>query len=1136
MKKLLVLILALIMCLTALTSCDQVKGFIDGIINPEKPGVETPVETETQADGAITLLKSSYKDWYKTAADYTLDAFTHQGDVKVEWSVNVGEEYVKITHDYDKSVVYVDVNEESAVDVEYVLTAKVTDAEGNVRTISFNLLLPKDKLTTYDELVAANKDDTLKVQGIVTGIIKKADGWSANSLYLQDEENKGGYYAYNLSDEEIAGVEVGMTVKVVGTKDTYNGIFEVMKGKVTIVDTTIKTVTPVDYTEVFTNAADTKAEDLIYRQSMLVTVKGVEISTQNADNGYLNFKLAGKEAYIRISSSNNCITKDEAAALKTLHAANFGNTADVTGIIQLYNGAFYLIPATGVPSISNIKAVEKTPAEKVETEFDGLDLVGEVASNKEITLPSAGSIFSDVSITWTLTENAAAVIDNGVLKVTLQNEATTLTLKATITCGEVSKEKTFEIAVAAIPKTVNVVVDAPVVGNEYYFMMHHDTLDKDLFITGEMDGFYYATTDSVDGAVKVKVVDAGEGAYYLMVGSKYVTIIKNDTYINVVFVEEAPAAKFTWNTEFKTFVINVDGTDYIYGTRNDKTYQTFSACKLEKANDTFIAHLVEVKNIGANVVDAPVVGSEYFFMMYHETLNKNLFITGEMDGFYYATTESVDGAVKVKVVDAGEGAYYLMVGSKYVTIIKNDTYINVVFVDEAPAAKFTWNTEFKTFVINVDGTDYIYGTRNDKTYQTFSACKLEKANDTFIAHLVEWVEDPNAAPAPEHTHTVCDECGKCTAEDCTGEKCEGHEEAPEVTVSTIATILAGENGNYVAAGTVVAVNGRSFLLQDATGMMLVYLNKLPEVVVGDTVTVSGVTSVYGGAKQFGNTSVVTKTGTATVSHGTAKELTAAECDAYLTAASVTPIYVKVSGVLGISGNYMNLPIEGATIVGSLTYMDGALKDAATALNGKTIVVEGYVTGVTGSTTKYLNLMVVSVAEATGSETPAPEHTHTVCDECGKCTAEDCTGEKCEGHEEAPATSAEETFAIVASAGTLSSSKTSVSWSSANFNFVAEKGTNNNNPRVTDTDHFRIYQGNNFSITGKNGEKITKVVFTTLSASYADVLATSLNNVDGYTATVSDKVVTVVIANGTTSVAFTTTAQTRVNNIVVTYEK
>lgn len=456
MKKLLILLLALVMCLSVLTSCDQIKGFIDGIIGGEEPPV-----TSTQADSAITLIKDDLKDWKVTAADYQLNAYTHQGEVKVEWSVNVDASYVSITHDYENGVVYVDVNEESTTDVAYVLTAKVTDSEGNVRETSFNLTLPKDKLTTYDELVAAENDATLKVQGIVVGIIKKSDGWGANSLYIQDAENKGGYYAYNLADEEIAGVEVGMTVKVTGTKDTYNGIYEVMNGKVDIVDTTIKAVTPVDYTEVFTNAADTKAEDLIYRQSMLVTVKGVELSTQKEDQGYLNFKLAGKEAYVRISSSNNCITKAEADALKALHASNFGNTADVTGIIQLYNGAFYLIPATGVDAISNIKEVEKTPAEKVAAEKDNLAIDASYSADGDYTLPVAGTNYADVVIAWASNSEYVVVGANGVITVKVPDTKTEVVLTATLTCGEATATKEITIT---LNKSITSIADANAIG------------------------------------------------------------------------------------------------------------------------------------------------------------------------------------------------------------------------------------------------------------------------------------------------------------------------------------------------------------------------------------------------------------------------------------------------------------------------------------------------------------------------------------------------------------------------------------------------------------------------------------------------------------------------------------------------
>ena len=522
MKKLLILLLALVMCLSVLTSCDQIKGFIDGIIGGEEPPV-----TSTQADSAITLIKDDLKDWKVTAADYQLNAYTHQGEVKVEWSVNVDASYVSITHDYENGVVYVDVNEESTTDVAYVLTAKVTDSEGNVRETSFNLTLPKDKLTTYDELVAAEKDATLKVQGIVVGIIKKSDGWGANSLYIQDAENKGGYYAYNLADEEIAGVEVGMTVKVTGTKDTYNGIYEVMNGKVDIVDTTIKAVTPVDYTEVFTNAADTKAEDLIYRQSMLVTVKGVELSTQNEAQGYLNFKLAGKEAYVRISSSNNCITKAEADALKALHASNFGNTADVTGIIQLYNGAFYLIPATGVDAISNIKEVEKTPAEKVAAEKDNLAIDASYSADGDYTLPVAGTNYADVVIAWASNSEYVVVGANGVITVKVPDTKTEVVLTATLTCGEATATKEITIT---LNKSITSIADANAIGAaqgsdytaEKYLVAGVVTevanaTYGNLYISNGTDKFYIYGLYDADGARYDKMAKAPAVGDYIVV-------------------------------------------------------------------------------------------------------------------------------------------------------------------------------------------------------------------------------------------------------------------------------------------------------------------------------------------------------------------------------------------------------------------------------------------------------------------------------------------------------------------------------------------------------------------------------------------------------------------------------------------
>ena len=97
MKKLLILLLALVMCLTALTSCDNVLGLF---FDFQEPQPEEPAVTETQADNAIGLIKADYRDYEKngTAGDVPeLPTVMLQGDVTITWSIESNAEYVKLT-------------------------------------------------------------------------------------------------------------------------------------------------------------------------------------------------------------------------------------------------------------------------------------------------------------------------------------------------------------------------------------------------------------------------------------------------------------------------------------------------------------------------------------------------------------------------------------------------------------------------------------------------------------------------------------------------------------------------------------------------------------------------------------------------------------------------------------------------------------------------------------------------------------------------------------------------------------------------------------------------------------------------------------------------------------------------------
>lgn len=175
----------------------------------------------------------------------------------------------------------------------------------------------------------------------------------------------------------------------------------------------------------------------------------------------------------------------------------------------------------------------------------------------------------------------------------------------------------------------------------------------------------------------------------------------------------------------------------------------------------------------------------------------------------------------------------------------------------------------------------------------------------------------------------------------------------------VGSIARSEAGNYKAKGVVAATYAKGFLLADGSGYILVY--KSSDVTIGDVVTVSGTTSSYGGLMQFGNSAEVNKVAEGSFSQPTPFELTAAEVDAYAEAPYCA--YVSYQGKLSISnGKYFNVTVDGATVVGSISYPSNT--EELNALDGKQVTVTGYAIGSTGSSTKYLNVMATNVEETT----------------------------------------------------------------------------------------------------------------------------------------------------------------------------
>ena len=206
--------------------------------------------------------------------------------------------------------------------------------------------------------------------------------------------------------------------------------------------------------------------------------------------------------------------------------------------------------------------------------------------------------------------------------------------------------------------------------------------------------------------------------------------------------------------------------------------------------------------------------------------------------------------------------------------------------------------------------------------------------------------------------------------DGTAEPDNGGNEEPEeeMDITTIDNVAEGAECKIL--GTVVAVNAKSFLVEDETSIILVYMNDVPGVANGDEVTVQGTISTYAGMLQFSEGSKVVKTGNKNnVTYPEVTVLNADKVDELFANPDIQ--YVEYSGKLSVSGNYYNVAIENTTVICSITSPTEEEKKSLT--DGSVITVTGYTTGAITSSNggTYLNTIAteIEVTEAApgGSE-------------------------------------------------------------------------------------------------------------------------------------------------------------------------
>ena len=719
MKKILSIILAVLMCISSvamIASCSNKGDTSTENTTPTQTEAPTEVPTEVPTQGeevtteeplpeltpieeAMAYIHQMYKDSLKDTGNYDLVKAVKIGDqtFTVTWTIS-GTDQVTIVEKNETLLTVVVPKAEA--EFTYTLTASITH-EGETVTREYVHTVPKFEIAGFDVYMAAKDGDVVAVEGIVTSISSKSEGDSYNNLYLQDLNGDGGYYIYEIKDgvDPVAdlGIKIGMTVSVSGIKAIYNKVHEVKGAVVEIVDSTEKAIDYIDITDIAKAAKNAEADALTNFQGCYVTIKGVEITGQYLAQYYYKWIIGNVDSYTRLSLSSG-LEQSVLNEIAAGHTAHTGYLADVKGIVNVYNGAFYLVPL-GADAFTYGAMAEVADDVKVEREKNNLTVKNEFTTASKLTLPVVGGTYNTVTIAWTSsnTEVATVAADG---KVTFL-KAGEVTFTATLTLGTATATATFAV-------TVTVPSD-PAADSTL-------TIEQALALGASKDHNTYT-----------------EGKYYV-IGE--ITEIYNTQYGNMRIKDAAGNILTVYGT------YNADGT-VGFQDMTDKpavgdTIKVYGI--IGQFNGT-----PQLKN-GWIIGDGnasnptgpqkPVAGTAYKVEMNQTAAEKVVYLIGGMDGYYMATSTDKSAAIDFFVEETTGGFYlYTMVdGVKtYVNMVVSGTHVNGAY-EATPSTVYTYNETLQTLVATVNDAEYAFGTRSDKTYTTIGPVKTEQ--EPFIVHFV----------------------------------------------------------------------------------------------------------------------------------------------------------------------------------------------------------------------------------------------------------------------------------------------------------------------------------------------------------------------------------------------------------------
>lgn len=451
MKKLLAVALVLVLCLSVvLVACDKKGG--GGTTDSNNP----VAKLDAAADAVYKLNKDSIPS--ETTSSFDLSkAVPLEGiySFPIEWTVNTDK--IQIVDKGNGTQVTVKIPERSPEEIVYTLTATVKADDGSTKSVTFERKVPQFVVATYNEYIAAceakDANKTYNIVGYVVGVNADKDSSSVGSLWIMDKDGHG-YYAYapvvtdavKASRETInAEFPFGTEVIVNGTLTLYNGAYEFNKG------CTVKktgrtaaqdnvTLDYVDRTEAFGSIGQNYTDpSLVPFQATMASLTGITMGRIDGLNLYFTIGENDRE----FICYNNVYLMDD----KTMEAFKEkwipGGKANLKGIVNVYSSKYQIYPN----SLDCLEIVQQTDAEKVEGVKNALSLEEKYSSN--FTLPTS----TLVNVTWTVSGTGAVIGENNLVTITQTNEDQQVVFTATITSGDVTDTKVFNVTISRLAIT-----------------------------------------------------------------------------------------------------------------------------------------------------------------------------------------------------------------------------------------------------------------------------------------------------------------------------------------------------------------------------------------------------------------------------------------------------------------------------------------------------------------------------------------------------------------------------------------------------------------------------------------------------------------------------------------------------------